>query len=144
MGLLPDAQNCGLRMRRECRERFPCHRLTKRNPLVRDPGIHHGTCVTHVPWCMSGSLTPGGGENVPDIPGACATRNSTYLARDPWNVFRLNEPLCRKPSAISGCPSQGQVMWSFDISAGCQQIFFDWHGLVLSPAWSSSYTHYNI
>ena len=26
MGLLPDTQNCGLRMRRECRERFPRHR----------------------------------------------------------------------------------------------------------------------
>ena len=26
MGLLPDTQNCGLRMRRECRERFPLHR----------------------------------------------------------------------------------------------------------------------
>ena len=25
MGLLPDTQNCGLRMRRECRERFPLH-----------------------------------------------------------------------------------------------------------------------
>ena len=24
---------------------------------VGDPGMHHGTCVTHVPWCMSGSLT---------------------------------------------------------------------------------------
>ena len=34
--------------------------------------MHHGTCVTHVPWCMSGSLTRGDGENVPGIPGACA------------------------------------------------------------------------
>ena len=34
--------------------------------------MHHGTCVTHVPWCMSGSLTCGDGENVPSIPGACA------------------------------------------------------------------------
>ena len=34
--------------------------------------MHHGTCVTHVPWCMSGSLTTGDGENVPGIPGACA------------------------------------------------------------------------
>ena len=25
--------------------------------LVSDPGMHHGTCITHVPWCMSGSLT---------------------------------------------------------------------------------------
>ena len=22
-----------------------------------DPDMHHGTCVTHMPWCMSGSLT---------------------------------------------------------------------------------------
>ena len=26
---------------------------------VSDPDMHHGTCVTHVPWCMSGSLTNG-------------------------------------------------------------------------------------
>ena len=66
MGLLPDTQNCRLRMRRECRERF------QRKPLVSDPGMHHGTCLTHVPWCMSGSLTCGDGGNVPGIPGACA------------------------------------------------------------------------
>ena len=28
-------------------------------PRVWDPYMHHGTCVTHVPWCMSGSLTSG-------------------------------------------------------------------------------------
>ena len=27
------------------------------SPQVSDPGMHHGTCVTHVPWCMPGSLT---------------------------------------------------------------------------------------
>ena len=52
MGLLPDTQNCGLRMRRECRERFPRHR---RSAIP--------TCITarawHVPWCMPGSLTSG-------------------------------------------------------------------------------------
>ena len=58
-------------MRRECRERFPRRRL-QRKPLVSDPGIHHGTCVTHVPRCMSGSLTRGGGESDPGILGACA------------------------------------------------------------------------
>ena len=47
-------------------------RRFQRKPLVGDPGMHHGTCVTHVPWCMSGSLTCGDGENVPGIPGACA------------------------------------------------------------------------
>ena len=50
---------------------FPRRRF-QRKPIVSDPGMHHGTCVTHVPWCMSGSLTCGDGENVPGIPGACA------------------------------------------------------------------------
>ena len=67
MGLLSDTQNCGLRMRPECRERIPHHRL-QRKLIVSDPGMHHGTCVTHVSWCMSGSLIRGGGENVPGIP----------------------------------------------------------------------------
>ena len=62
---------------------FSRHRLQTKPP-VSDPGIHHGTCVTHVPRCMSGSLTRGGWENVPGIPCARATRNCTYLARDPW------------------------------------------------------------
>ena len=50
---------------------FP-HRRIQRKPLVSDSDMHHGTCVTHVPWCMSESLIRGGGENVPGIPGACA------------------------------------------------------------------------
>ena len=54
----------GLRMRRECRERFPRYHL-QRKPLVSDPGMH-------VPWCMSGSLTRGGGEN------ASYSRNCLY------------------------------------------------------------------
>ena len=28
-------------------------------PRVSDPDMHHGTCVTHVLWCMPGSLTSG-------------------------------------------------------------------------------------
>ena len=71
MGLLLDMLNYGLRIRWECRERFPTRRL-QRKSIVSDPGMHHGTCVTHVPWCISGSLTCGGGGNVPGIPGACA------------------------------------------------------------------------
>ena len=54
-----------------------------RKALVCDPGIHHGTCATHLPWCMSGSLTRCGGENVLGISSACTTRNFTYLARGP-------------------------------------------------------------
>ena len=53
---------------------FPRHRF-QRKPLVSDPGMHRGTCVTHVPWCMLGSRSRGGGETVPRISGACETRN---------------------------------------------------------------------
>ena len=28
-------------------------------PLVSDPDMHHGTCLTHVPWCMPGLRTSG-------------------------------------------------------------------------------------
>ena len=28
-------------------------------PRVSDPDMHHDTCVTHLPWCMPGSLTSG-------------------------------------------------------------------------------------
>ena len=61
---------------------FPRQR-SQRKLLVSDPGMHHGTCVTHVPWCMPGSLTRGGEENVPGIPGAYATLVFTYLVRGP-------------------------------------------------------------
>ena len=45
-------------MRREWQERFPCHRL-HRKPLVSNPGMHHGTCITHrrmrnQQFCVSG------------------------------------------------------------------------------------------
>ena len=62
---------------------------TSEKPLVSDPGMHHGTCFTHAPWCMSGLLTHDGGENVPGIPGACATRNFEYLERGPWRHIRV-------------------------------------------------------
>ena len=62
-------------------------------PRVNDPDMHHGTCMTHVPWCMPGSLTSGflwcrSRGNVPGIAGACATRNFTYLVRGPLKVTR--------------------------------------------------------
>ena len=44
MGLLPDTQNCG---------------MFSPAPRVSDPDMHHGTCVTNMPWCMTGSLTGG-------------------------------------------------------------------------------------
>ena len=34
--------------------------------VAHAPGMHHCTCVTRVPWCMSGSLMPG--ETFPAFP----------------------------------------------------------------------------
>ena len=57
-------------------------------PRVSDHDMHHIVCVTHVPWCISRSLT--GGflrrrwlENVSGIAGACTTRQFTYLSKGP-------------------------------------------------------------
>ena len=72
-----------------------------KKPLLSDPDMHHGTCVTQVPWCMPKSLTRGGGKNVPGIPGACVTHNFTYLARS---------PLCQL-NTRSGKPSQYCTMY---------------------------------
>ena len=67
---------------------FPRHRL-QRKQLVSDPGMHHGTYTTHVPWCIPGSLTRGVGEHVPGIPDAWASRHVTYLLSDPYtNILR--------------------------------------------------------
>ena len=93
MELLLDTHNCGLRMRRECQERFTRHRLQSK-PLVSDPGMQHGTCVTHALWCMRRSLTRGGGEMFSAFPGhaqPAILRNwqETHGMNILWNVFLL-------------------------------------------------------
>ena len=56
---------------------------------ISDFDMYHATCITHVPWCMPGSLTSSFlwsrlRGNIPSIHNACATHNFTYLARGPW------------------------------------------------------------
>ena len=73
----------GWRMRQECRERFP----------LTDIDMHHGTCVTHVPWCTSGSLTiwflgSWCRRKLSQHSRACATLNFPYLVRGPWPIWK--------------------------------------------------------
>ena len=104
---------------------------------VSGPDMHHGTCVTHVPWCMLGSLTSGflwsrWRGNVTGIPGGCASHNFTYLVRGPYQskcpsrsreVSRVNIRIskeysfCRsacEPPVMSptqpGCPAIGRFI----------------------------------
>ena len=63
---------------------------------VSDTDMHHGTCVTHVPWCMRDrqlavSSEVGSGENVPGIPGACVASNCTYLVRGPLRSYHIGQ-----------------------------------------------------
>ena len=53
---------------------------------------------------MPGFLTRGGGENVPGISGACATRNFTYLVRRTWTTYcgwNFNERSLKFPNIIN-------------------------------------------
>ena len=91
---------------------FPRHWL-QRKPLVSDPGMHHGTCVTHMPWCMSGLRTHSGRENVPGIPGTCATHNFMYLVRGPCSGMSFENILERSEHIIS------------------PQFFLQWNDIIL-------------
>ena len=59
---------------------FPRRRI-QRKLRVSDPGMHYGTCVTHVPWCMSGSLYPQWWGKRSRHSRRMRIRNLTYLAR---------------------------------------------------------------
>ena len=75
MGLSPDTQNYGLRMRWEYRKRFPRHRR-----------LAIPTRITSRAWCKPGSLTSGflwsrwRGKRS-HLPGASTTRKFAYLVR---------------------------------------------------------------
>ena len=62
--------------------------------------------VMHVPWCMPGSYTDGGGESVPGISGACTTSNFTYLAIGPYRVVLK----CRVETSTH---EMGTVSWGW-------------------------------
>ena len=71
------------------------------NVFHRQRGLAIPTCITARAWrtchdaCrdrwLAVSFEVDGGENVPDIPGACATLNLTYLVRGPWIVAFNND-----------------------------------------------------
>ena len=103
-------------MRRECRERFPCHR-----------GLAIPTCITARAWrtCRDAcrdrwlvvSFEVGGGKNVPGIPGACATRNFAYLVRGPLKHFLHYWFFVKRiHRSLTDSRHKGPIIWSFHIS----------------------------
>ena len=77
MGLLPDTQSYGLRMRRECHRglAIPTCIVARASRTCRD------ACRDRWPAV---SFEVSVGQNVPGIPGACATHNFSFLVRGPW------------------------------------------------------------
>ena len=125
MGLSPDTQDCGLRMRRECQERFPHHRF-QRKPPVSDPGMHHVTCVTHVPWCMSWLLTRSDGEMLPAF--RCMRNPQFYVSG-------------KIPTLIVIGKSDGQA----DILSLCHTMYINVHDMrVACHLWWLQINHYHL
>ena len=83
-------------MRWECRERFPATDFKGNHKLAIPTCITARASRTCRDACRDRQPAMAG-ENIPGIPGTCATRNFTYLARGPWwkaqvydNVFHVN------------------------------------------------------
>ena len=83
-----------------------------------DLGMHHGTCVTHVAWCMSGSLTCGSRENDPGIPGACAICDFTYLRRGPYNHMLIFSDILYWWKKYTRCIHYIVNAWQFEARLG--------------------------
>ena len=108
---------------------FPRHWL-QRKPLVSDPSMHHGTRVTHVSWCMSGSLTRGGRGKRPDIYGAGAIRNFTHLTRGPCVrckrcVKKRQDRLCTNVNKFDGLTSEEG--WANCQGIGKRPLWYELH-----------------
>ena len=76
-------------------------------PLVSYPDKHYGTCLTHVPWCMPGSLTSGflwsrwRGKRFQHsrrmrTPQFCVSGKRPMMTTSDGNAFRLTDPLWRE------------------------------------------------
>ena len=82
MGLLPDTQNCGCACAGNAGNVFPVTAGKRSRHASRH--VRHARAVMHAGIAnYRFPLKLAAGENVPVIPGACATCNFTYLVRGP-------------------------------------------------------------
>ena len=82
MGLLPDTQNCGCACAGNAGNVFPVTAGKRSRHASRH--VRHARAVMHAGIAnYRFPLKSTAGENVPGIPGACATCNFTYLVRGP-------------------------------------------------------------
>ena len=67
-------------------------------PRISDPDMRHGTCVTHVSWCMPGSLTCG------FLWSWCRRKCSRHSWRmlNPQFYLSGKRPICRYAPTVHG------------------------------------------
>ena len=83
MGLLPDTRNCVCACAGDAGNVFPITAGERSRHASRH--VRHARAVMHAGIAnYRFPLKSAAGENVPSIPGACATCNFTYLVRGPW------------------------------------------------------------
>ena len=108
-------------------------------PRVSDPDMHLGTCVTHVPWCMPGSLAS----------GFLWSRRRGKRSRHSRHSRRMrNSQLCLSgkrpmdelllPTYNSGCNNMSVPNPTGPIGT----LLFT--SFTLIPAWIINYIHYKV
>ena len=111
-------------MHREWRERFP-----HLPALVSDPDTHQGTCVTHVPWRMPGSLT-------------CGFLWSRWRGKRSRHCRRMRNP----QFYLSGKRSIGwiAVAWVLSCLYVCFVSAIVWFNMRITYTLRKSYIHFSI
>ena len=94
------------------RERVRSRIKSRPSELAITPSSRHASRhVRHTrAWCMSGSLTRGGGGIVPGIPGACAARNFTYLVKGPSGDLLVTTPPMSLRPTTPPCPCSPSLL----------------------------------
>ena len=99
MGLLPDTQNYGCACAGNAGNVFPVTAGKRSRHASRH--VRHARAVKHAGIANKRfALKSAAGENVPGIPGACATCNFTYLVRGPYLSLSPMESRCVRSNYI--------------------------------------------
>ena len=134
MGLLPDTQNCGCACAGNAGNVFPVTAGKRSRHASRH--VRHARAVMHAGIAnYRFPLISTAGENVPGIPGACATCNFTYLVRGPWQLHDPYKQHLRKwwhgdvtydTSALSSTFHPNSSILSFNLNYCYLKVISKW------------------
>ena len=144
MGLLPDTQNCGCACAGNAGNVFPVaagkrSRHASRHVRYARAVMHAGIAKKQFPSKSAA------GENVPGIPGACATCHFAYLVRGPcgnaftttlWRPPRLDALKSALKSKQSPCSKTHQNMTLDLTKISCPRQVINKACVLHAPTWS--------